>query len=1213
MGPFELIDLIGVDVNFAVARSFYEQSFGEPRWRPHPIQARMVAAGRLGRKTGRGFYSYEGERHREPDPEVEARSPALRRGESRSGSPGRAPRRSSAASAPRSPTRPASRSASGSPPPRTSTRRCGWASTGRSGRSSGASGWAGPAPSARSRSCARPTARPTARRWSFAGSAPATPSSWRGQRALAQPAKRRGSRRDRLQSRARAEGRRSDADGVGHSVAAAGLRACRARAAGGRAGRSPTGTNDYGGFRNILPPGQGQTLTPTERLAFLAAGRCPRTTTTSCGMYEDLVYATPGLARGRRSTSSSRTAASGCRPARRERTYSPAAAGVTVVRDAASACRTSTATRARTSCSAPATSAPRTGSSSWTCCATPGRAQLSSFAGGANKAMDAEHLGRRALHRGGPAAPDRPRRRGLRRRGRRSSSRTWPTTSPGSTSTSSEARLDPTQDAGRVRGDPASRCRRLEGHRRDRHRLAGRRHLRQGRRRRGRATPRSTARAQDRFGDGAGDGGLGGLPPAPTTPRRRRPSRHDASRTRTARHDQPGRGRDPGSGLARRPASRRRRRQRRPRSAEHPRPGSGCLPGNSNALLVSGQESASRPPARRVRPAGRLLRAADPDGEGPARARHRRRAAPPSPGSTSTCCSGAARTTPGRRPRRARTSSTPSPRSSASPAAVDARPINSMHYLYKGECRPIEVLRTTRSNNRSRRTRPIPAPPETYTLEAQRTVHGIVSKRGTVGGKPGRLREAALDLLPRGRLGARLLRRSTSPRKVSERAGLPAGRWTKINFTFNWFYADDRDIAYFNSGDNPVRAPGTDPEFPTWGTGRVGLAGLRPGPTRRTGPRAHTAGYARQHPQVINQDYLTSWNNKQAPGYRAAEASTATGSIYRSAARSTTGSSADRRRREDDPARADRRDGGRRHRRPARRPGAALDARRDRPARRRPADLADEVRDAARLGRTAAPTAATATTSGTYDDERAVQLMDAWWTRRATVDRGRSSRPRSRRVPPSLGDDLFKIRSQLAYDNPPNNHGAHLGSAYQDGWWGQFEKDLRAILGEPVAGRPLAPVLRRARPEAREGNARDLPRGDRASTPSFTATRRHLRDRRRPDVLDEVRFRTGGVGVDPIHWINRPTWQQVVRDPRQGRGEVSAADAQRDRRLAAPLRLQDGPDLGFVVAQLAPNCHSRRRGWTILGGWARPPRAAWKRTVAVDGSDSASCRTAEAR
>ena len=76
MGPFELMDLIGIDVNFAVARSFWEQSFGEPRWRPSPIHERMVASGRLGRKTGRGFYTYEkGEPHRPRDPDVDAERP----------------------------------------------------------------------------------------------------------------------------------------------------------------------------------------------------------------------------------------------------------------------------------------------------------------------------------------------------------------------------------------------------------------------------------------------------------------------------------------------------------------------------------------------------------------------------------------------------------------------------------------------------------------------------------------------------------------------------------------------------------------------------------------------------------------------------------------------------------------------------------------------------------------------------------------------------------------------------------------------------------------------------------------------------------------------------------------------------------------------------------------------------------------------------------
>jgi len=69
MGPFELMDLVGVDVGFEVSKSFYELSFGEPRWRPSPIAARMVAAGRHGRKSGRGYYDYSSGTHRPEDPE----------------------------------------------------------------------------------------------------------------------------------------------------------------------------------------------------------------------------------------------------------------------------------------------------------------------------------------------------------------------------------------------------------------------------------------------------------------------------------------------------------------------------------------------------------------------------------------------------------------------------------------------------------------------------------------------------------------------------------------------------------------------------------------------------------------------------------------------------------------------------------------------------------------------------------------------------------------------------------------------------------------------------------------------------------------------------------------------------------------------------------------------------------------------------------------
>ncbi|HET7677566.1 MAG TPA: 3-hydroxyacyl-CoA dehydrogenase NAD-binding domain-containing protein [Candidatus Limnocylindrales bacterium] len=58
MGPFALMDLVGIDVNYAVARALYEAFDQAIRFRPSPIQAALVAVGQLGRKTGRGFYRY---------------------------------------------------------------------------------------------------------------------------------------------------------------------------------------------------------------------------------------------------------------------------------------------------------------------------------------------------------------------------------------------------------------------------------------------------------------------------------------------------------------------------------------------------------------------------------------------------------------------------------------------------------------------------------------------------------------------------------------------------------------------------------------------------------------------------------------------------------------------------------------------------------------------------------------------------------------------------------------------------------------------------------------------------------------------------------------------------------------------------------------------------------------------------------------------------
>lgn len=58
MGPFKLMDLIGMDINYAVSQSVYEAFGKELRFTPSPVQAAKVASGELGRKTGKGFYEY---------------------------------------------------------------------------------------------------------------------------------------------------------------------------------------------------------------------------------------------------------------------------------------------------------------------------------------------------------------------------------------------------------------------------------------------------------------------------------------------------------------------------------------------------------------------------------------------------------------------------------------------------------------------------------------------------------------------------------------------------------------------------------------------------------------------------------------------------------------------------------------------------------------------------------------------------------------------------------------------------------------------------------------------------------------------------------------------------------------------------------------------------------------------------------------------------
>ncbi len=505
----------------------------------------------------------------------------------------------------------------------------------------------------------------------------------------------------------------------------------------------------------------------------------------------------------------------------------------------------------------------------------------------------------------------------------------------------------------------------------------------------------------------------------------------------------------------------------------------------------------------------------------------------------------------------------------------DPGTMDSMYYLWKGQCRPIEVL--TRDNFIT----PNPGDDnggvtENYHLEAQRTVHGVISKRGTVDGDPvafAKLRSTYFHEAD----SARAFSAMNTPSLVKNAEDFQKVM-SKINFTFNWFYADDRDIAYFNSGNNPVRAAGVDPEFPAWGTGEWDWQGWDPvipgdGSDPPTGTNIADYTPFAEHPQTINQSYLSSWNNKQAPGYRAAEDNYAYGSIFRS-------QSLDERI-ESRIAGADKMnlaelidsmaDAGTVDLRGSQVLPWMLDVIQNGPG-GVPNDLTDEVNllqawvdsGAHRRDRD---------NSGTYDDSAAVQLMDAWWDPPGDPLTTPSDPEGAveRIFRPAIGDDAMKaVRSQMAYDDSPHSgSGSHVGSAYIHGWYAYVEKDLRSVLGQPVLG----PLSRNycGGDQNTQGTLAlchdvlvDSLRDALALTPSelYPADS----DCTLPDpqkCFDEVRFRTvGAVAVPAINWINRPTWQQAVEvtghRPRPGgsaghcSNRISGTPA-KDRLLGTPL------------------------------------------------------------
>jgi acyl-homoserine lactone acylase PvdQ len=435
---------------------------------------------------------------------------------------------------------------------------------------------------------------------------------------------------------------------------------------------------------------------------------------------------------------------------------------------------------------------------------------------------------------------------------------------------------------------------------------------------------------------------------------------------------------------------------------------------------------------------------------------------------------------------------------------VDGKPatVESTGYLVGGKCTAMEQYTHTETGIPNAASQ---APPTQLNFLVLKTRHGVVQVRTTVGGKP----------------VAVVTQRSTYNHEVDSAVGFQRLQdpsyvhdatsfqhaVSAIDYTFNWFYTDSRDIAYFSSGLLPNRATGYDWDLPHWGDTAYDDKGFLP---------------FDKHVRSINPPtgYFVSWNNKPAPGFSAADNGWGYGPVYRSLAL-------------EDQVKT-RIAGGKKITRPqlvdAMMAGGVTDVR----AKYLLPHVLDVVgtptdpQDAKAVSLLRAWVAAGSqrvdrARTGAYADSPAIDLLDVWWEPTAAGATGTFSLPKD-----VLRGTLAELTDKLpkGLDDHPRQG---LGSSWNGvAWYGYVSKDLRQVLGKPVAGRY-------SRTYCGGGSLATCRTELRASL--HAAVQAALKAQSKTDVaaltydksIDNIVHTTAGiVGVRGIDWQNRPTFQQAV-------------------------------------------------------------------------------------